>query len=145
MLFSPATGWLGRRSKMEAKQGELTPREQAYFEHVRRAKEAGLTLKAYCEQRGLNVRSLYGVRRMLMEKGVLPRALPPKSKAKSETHAKKKGSGKFEAVRLAEDGPSEGQAVCRVRHPSAWTIECGRFPEAGWVMELMKGADHASA
>lgn len=128
---------------MEATQQELTQREQAYFEHVRQAKEAGLTLKAYCEQRGLNVRSLYGVRRDLMEKGILARVLPPKAKAK--TRAKKKGAGQFVAVRLADEGPNSPPAVCRVRHPSGWTIECGRFPEAGWVLELMKGGDHASA
>jgi hypothetical protein len=128
---------------MEAKQQELTPQEQAYFEHVRQAKEKGLTLKAYCEQRGLKVGSLYGVRRHLMEKGILPRVLPPKTKAKTRT--KTKGSGKFVAVRLADDGPGVEQAVCRVRHPSGWTIECGRFPEASWVLELMKGGDHASA
>lgn len=130
---------------MEAKQRDLTPREQAYFEHVRQAKDEGLTLKAYCEQRGLKVGSLYGVRRHLMEKGIVPRVLPPKTKAKAQTRAKQKGSGKFVAVRLAEEGPSAGQAVCRVRHPSGWIIECGRFPEAGWVLELMKGGNHASA
>jgi hypothetical protein len=130
---------------MEAEQSELTPREQAYFEHVRQAKAEGLTLKAYCEQRGVNVRSLYGVRRALMGKGILPRVLPAKTKVESTTRTNAKGSGKFVAVRLADEGTGAGQAVCRVRHPSGWTIECGRFPEAGWVLELMGGGGHAAA
>jgi len=129
---------------MEAEQQALTPREQAYFEHVRQAKEAGLTLKAYCERLGVNVRSLYGVRRVLMGKGILPRVLPTKTKMESKTKTEAKGSGKFVAVRLADEGPGAGQAVCRVRHPSGWTIECGRFPEAGWVLELMGGGGHAA-
>jgi hypothetical protein len=55
---------------MEAKQPELRPREQAYLEHVRQAKEQGLTLTAYCQKLGLNVRSLYSVRRELVDKGI---------------------------------------------------------------------------
>ena len=125
---------------MEAEQQELTPRERAYFEHVRQAKEEGLTLKAYCERRAVNVRSLYGVRRVLMEKGILPRVLA----AKTQSKTKAEGRGKFVAVRLGDEGPSAGQAVCRVRHPSGWTIECGRFPEAAWVLALMGGGGHAT-
>jgi hypothetical protein len=120
---------------MEVKQPELTSREKAYFEHVRQAKEGGVTLKAHCEKLGVNVRSLYGVRRDLMEKGILPRVLAPKTHTQTRT----KGSGKFVAVRVAAAGVNGAEAVCRVRHPSGWTIECSRFPEAGWVAELMKG------
>lgn len=123
---------------MEAKQEQkLTPREQAYLDHVRGAQKQGQSLKDYCEQLGMNVRGLYSVRRVLVQKGVLPRTLPPKTK--------KPGSGKFVAVRVAEPGTSGAEAVCRVRHPSGWTIECGRFPEVAWVLELLKGAGHASS
>lgn len=125
---------------MEEKQQELTPREQAYFEHVRQAKEQGLTLKAYCEQVGLNERNLYSVRRVLVDKGILPRTLPPKA-----PKTKKPGSGQFVAVRVAGGETNGAQVVCRVRHPSGWAIECSRFPEAAWVLQLMEGADHASA
>ena len=60
---------------MEGKDRELTARQQAYFEHVRQAREQGLTLTAYCRKVGLNVRSLYGVRRDMVEKGIVPRTL----------------------------------------------------------------------
>jgi hypothetical protein len=122
---------------MEAKERELTAREQAYFEHVRQAKEQGLTLTAYCQKLDMNVRALYGVRRDLVEKGILPRTLPPKSK--------KPRSSKFVAVQVTASGPSGGEPVCRVRHPSGWTIECGRWPEATWVSELMKAGSDATA
>jgi hypothetical protein len=124
---------------MEAKQAELKPREQAYFEHVRRAKEQGLTLTAYCERRGLNVRSLYGVRRELVAKGVVARTLAAKP------NAKKARPGSFVAVQVAGAGVNGAELVCRVRHPSGWTVECSRFPEAGWVAQLMKGGGDVAA
>jgi hypothetical protein len=126
-------------SKMEAKQQQLTSREEAYFEHVGQAKAQGLSLKEYCEKLGLNVRGLYSVRRVLVQKGVLPRTLPPR-----EPKTKKVGSGKFVAVRVAETG-TNGAQVCRVHHRSGWSIECGRLPEAAWVAALIKGAEDASA
>jgi hypothetical protein len=122
---------------MERKQAELKPREQAYFEHVRQAKEQGLTLTAYCQGLGLNVRSLYSVRRELVDKGIVARTLAPRTKRKAR-------AAKFVAVRVA--GPGSGaELVCRVRHPSGWTIECGRWPEAAWVSQVLKGAADAAA
>jgi len=104
---------------------------------VSRAKEKGLTLTAYCQRLGLNVRSLYSVRRELVDKGVVPRTLAPKSK--------KGRPGKFVAVRVATPAANGAELVCRVRHPSGVTIECGRWPEAAWLSELMKGGADASA
>jgi len=123
---------------MEAKRPELTAREQAYFEHVRMAKEQGLSLTAYCERLGFNVRSLYSVRRDLVEKGIVPRTLEPKK-------TQKKHSGKFVAVRLAAGGTNDAESVCRVRHPSGWTIECRDWPQPSWMSALLNGADHAAA
>lgn len=126
---------------METNPQQLTAREQSYFDHVRQAKEQGVTLKAYCQKLGVNVRSLYGVRRDLVEKGVLPRTLPPKT-----AKTKKARPAKFVAVRVLAPGSNNGsEAVCRVRHPSGWVIECGRWPEAAWVWELTRGAGDASA
>jgi len=136
MLFSAAL-CRETESEMEAKQQELTPRAQAYFEHVRRAKEQGLTLTAYCQREGLNVRSLYSVRRDLVDKGLMPRTLAPRTKKEAR-------AGEFVAVRVAASG-NGAELVCRVRHPSGWTIECGRWPEAAWMSQLMRGASDAAA
>ena len=121
---------------MEATQ-ELRPRERAYLEHVRQAKEQGLTLTGYCQKLGLNVRSLYSVRRELVDKGVVARTLAPK--------VKKARPGKFVAVRIATPVTDGTEPVCRVRHPSGVTIECGRWPEAAWVAQLLRGGADASA
>lgn len=120
---------------MEAKQRELTAREQAYFEHRDQAKEQGLTLTAYCQKVGLNVRRLYAARRALVEKGVVPRTLAPRTQQGRPSQ--------FVAVHLA--APVASDPVCRVRHPSGWTIECGRWPEAAWVSQLLQGGEHAAA
>lgn len=90
---------------MEAKQLELTAPEQAYLEHVRQAKEQGLTLTAYCQRLGLNVRSLYSVRRNLVDRGLVARTLAPK--------AKKTRPGRLVAVHIATPGTNGGEPVCR--------------------------------
>jgi predicted transcriptional regulator len=123
---------------MEAKQSELKAREQAYFEHLRAAKAQGLTLTAYCKNVGLNVRSLYSVRRELVEKGIVPRTLEPKK-------TPKKRSSQFVAVRLAAGGTNDAEPVCQIRHPSGWRIECRDWPQASWMSALLNGADHAAA
>lgn len=122
---------------MEGNQAKLTSREESYFEHVRQAKAQGLTLKGYCERLGLNVRSLYGVRRELVRKGVVPRTLAPKT-SKAER-------SQFVAIRVATPGASDAEAVCRVRHPSGWILECLAWPEAAWVSALMQGGGHVAA
>ena len=124
---------------MEAKQAELTAREQAYFEHRRAAKEQGLSLTAYCKNVGINVRSLYAVRRELVEKGVVPRTFETTKKK-----GPKKPQGKFVAVRLGADGSKDGEAMCRLRHPSGWTLECRDWPQASWMTALLNGADRAA-
>jgi hypothetical protein len=139
-MLSSRRGAVETEIEMEAKQAELTAREQAYFDHRRAAKEQGLSLTAYCKNVGLNVRSLYTVRRELVEKGVVPRTFESKKKT-----PKKKHSGRFVAVRLAAaDGPKDAQATCRLRHPSGWTIECRDWPQASWMSALVNGADHAA-
>ena len=90
---------------MEAKQLELTAPEQAYLEHVRQAKEQGLTLTAYCQRLGLNGRSLYSVRRNLVDRGLVARTLAPK--------AKKTRPGRLVAVHIATPGTNGGEPVCR--------------------------------
>lgn len=135
MLLSTAMG-RGTESTMEANQPKLTPREQAYLEHVRRAREQGVTLVEYCQKLGLKPRALYGVRRDLVRKGVLPRT----------RKTKKAGPGQFVAVRVtAAPATSHNGCVCRVRHPSGWVMECGSWPSAAWMAELMKGGEDAAA
>jgi hypothetical protein len=137
-MLSFAARCRATESEMETTPQELTLREQAYVEHARQAKAQGLTLKDYCQNLGVNVRSLYGARRDMVKKGLLPRTRGSKNATAPER-------SQFVAVRVATPASNGSDAVCRVRHPSGWIIECGRWPEAAWVLELTQGADHAAA
>ena len=122
---------------MEDRQAKLTLREEEYFEHLRRAAEEGVTLSEYCRARGKSVGALYAIRRQLGRKGYAPASRTPRIKKKQP----------FVAVRVAEAAPAAegGSAVCRLRHPSGWTIECVDWPQASWMSALLNGADHAAA
>ncbi len=125
---------------MEDKQATLTPREEEYFEHMRRAAEEGVTLSEYCRARGKSVGALYAIRRQLGRKGYAAALPAPAPKIKKKPP--------FVAVRVAAAvtaSAAGGGAVCRLRHPSGWTIECVDWPQASWMSALLNGADHAAA
>ena len=128
---------------MNAKREELTEGERRYLEHVRRARSQGMGLSQYCRSVGLNPFSLYSMRRQMRRKGILAPAQQPAAGAKEP-----RGSavpGRFVAVRVVEPAVPAAVAsaaaglVCRLRHPSGWTIECGSWPEPGWVAGVMEG------
>ena len=110
---------------------DLTPAEQRYLERVGEAKERGLTLEQYYCASGLSLEWLQRIRRQLRRKGVV---LPERAARAAEVT-----SGEFVEVRVrpAPAMKSESMAVCRVRHPSGWVIECGSWPEPSWVMALV--------
>jgi hypothetical protein len=129
---------------MEGKQATLTPREEEYLEHVQRAAAEGVTLSEYCRARGKSVGALYAIRRQLARKGYAqasPSAPPPPPRPRITKKPP------FVAVRVAK-APSAavgGEAVCRLRHPSGWTIECRDWPQASWMSALLNGAGHVAS
>jgi len=139
-VLSPPT-----ESEMNAKREELTEGERRYLEHVRRARSQGMGLSQYCRCVGLNPFSLYSMRRQMRRKGILA---PVQQSAKAAGAKERRGSavpGRFVAVRVIEPAvPAAGASapaglVCRVRHPSGWTIECGSWPEPRWLAGVMEG------
>jgi hypothetical protein len=127
---------------MEDGQAKLTPREEEYLEHVRRAAEDGVTLSEYCRARGKSVGALYAIRRQLGRKGY-GSASPTPTPTPTRRIKKKQP---FVAVRVAEAAlaGAGSTAVCRLRHPSGWMIECVAWPQASWMSALVNGADHAA-
>ena len=120
----------------------LTEREQQALEHMRKAQELGTTLKEYASRFGLNVQELYQLRRPLVRKGALG---PARSQAKEPPRADKASA--FLPVRMVPSGPGPGSApvACRLVHPSGWVLECGGFPPASWIAEVLAGGAHAAA
>jgi len=119
---------------MNDEKRELTLGEQRYMERAREAEEEGISLNAYYRAHGLSLNMLYKVRRQLVQKGILP---PLRERQEAESAA-----GKLVPVRVTgvwgRAGSEAPGAVCRVRHPSGWMIECGTWPEPTWLAGLME-------
>jgi hypothetical protein len=120
---------------------DLTRAERRFLERAAEAQEQGLTLEEYYRASGLSVGWLHNIRRQLQGKGVV---MPgPTARSKAAT------SAKFVQVRVAE--PAVGAAtnpvgmVCRVRHASGWMIECGSWPPASWLQQLVGEVNDAVA
>jgi len=105
----------------------LSERERACLAHLDEAKKVGVSFSQYCRERDLKFHQWTWVKRALMRKGVIDGPRRPK---------KAKSAG-FVPVRVAPPAPPA--AVCRIRHPSGWTIECASYPEAFWMRALLSG------
>jgi len=117
------------------KQTELTLGEQRYLERAREAEKERASLHAYYRTHGLSLNMLYKVRRQLVAKGIV--APPARAPVSAERPTK------LVEVRLAQamgktEIPAAASSVCRLRHPSGWTIECGMWPEPRWLAGLME-------
>jgi hypothetical protein len=106
----------------------LTRAERRFLERAAEAQEQGMTLEQYYRVSGLSIAWLYNIHRQLQGKGVVV----PEPRARAVVT-----SGKFMQVSVRAPTASEGSAVCRVRHPSGWMIECGSWPEVSWVRQLI--------
>jgi hypothetical protein len=126
MLYRAATvPWI-LESRMD---NRLTRAERRFLERAAEAQEQGVTLEQYYRGSGLSIGWLYNIRRQLQGKGVVV----PEPSARSAVVT----SGKFMQVSVRPATGSEASAVCRVRHPSGWVIECGSWPEVSWVRQLI--------
>jgi hypothetical protein len=105
----------------------LNERERACLTHLRQAQELGVSFSRYCRERDLKFQQWAWVKRVLIRKGVIGERRPA---------GKAKAVG-FAPVRVAP--PAAAATVCRIRHPSGWTIECASFPEVSWMSALMSG------
>ena len=87
----------------------LTQRESFWLEHLRRCGKG--SMRAYAEANGLNVRSLYGAKKRLKRRGLLPGAGP-------------------RLVRVERAPPSGAAATaCRVHLRNGTTLEFACAPE----------------
>ncbi len=105
----------------------LSERERACLTHLRQAQELGVSFSRYCREHDLKFQQWAWVKRVLIRKGVIGgRRRPGKAKVAG-----------FAPVRVAASAAPA--TVCRIRHPSGWTIECASFPEVSWMSALMSG------
>lgn len=105
----------------------LSEKERACLAYDRPARAQGVSFAEYCRARDLKVNQWYWIRSGLIRKGVIaagaaPAAIDPPSG--------------FAPIHITPPISTESSA-CRIRHPSGWVIECERFPEAQWLLEVM--------
>ena len=57
---------------MSDEEGRLPARQRQWLEHIRACEVSGQTMVEYAAEHGLEVRTLYGWKKRLVRKGVLP-------------------------------------------------------------------------
>jgi hypothetical protein len=115
---------------------DLTRAEQRFLERAGEAEQQGVTLEQYYRASGLSIGWLHNIRRQLQGKGmVLPE--PTEQRAVATR-------GKFVQVSVRPATRSEASAVCRLRHPSGWMIECMAWPPAAWLRDCLTGERDAA-
>ena len=110
----------------------LNDRERACLAHLEEAKMMGLTFSGYCREKGLSMNQWTWIKRALVRKGVIA---GPRRPNKTKQAA-------FVPVQIAPAAtvtPPAATTVCRIRHPSGWTIECASYPEVSWMSAVMSG------
>lgn len=60
----------------ESKNLSLTDRQRYWLEHIRICEASGKSIAEYAAEQGLAARAMYGGKKALVKKGVLPRARP---------------------------------------------------------------------
>ena len=109
----------------------LSERERACLAHLDEARKLGVSFSQYCRDKQISFHQWTWIKRALVRKGVI------NGRRRAE-NAKPSG---FVPVRVAPAATvaAATATVCRIRHPSGWTIECASFPAASWMSALMLG------
>ncbi len=112
----------------------LSERERACLAHPEEAKRLGINFSRYCREKDLSFHQWAWVKRALIRKGVIG--------ARRRTE-KAKPAG-FVPVRVAPAAVAAATTtkatttmLCRILHPSGWTIECTGYPAPTWLSALL--------
>jgi len=106
----------------------LSERERACLAHLEEAKRLGINFSRYCREKDLSFHQWAWVKRALVRKGVIG--------ARRRTE-KAKPAG-FVPVRVVPAAVATA-TLCRILHPSGWTIECTGYPAPTWLSALLTG------
>lgn len=116
---------------------EMTEKQRRAVEALEGARSEGVTLSEYAKGHGLALRELYDAIAALRRKGVLAKPV------------RKRGSGTFVAVRVAERAPPamssmSSAPVCRIVQRGC-VIECLQWPPPSWLVALTPGSTDAAS
>ena len=110
----------------------LSERERACLVHRDEAKRLGVNFSRYCREKDLSIHQWSWVKRALVRKGVI-------SERRRVDRSQAAGFVPVRIAPAATMATTTATTVCRIRHPSGWTIECASYPEASWMTALMSG------
>jgi hypothetical protein len=116
----------------------LTQKQREAVDALEGARRAGVPLSDYAKAKGLQLRPVYDAIAALRRRGALPRADRPR-----------KRKSRFVAVRVTSSPAAAASAgsglVCRLVRSDGCAIECGEWPEPGWVAAVLTGGRDAAA
>jgi hypothetical protein len=101
---------------------KLTAHQRTCLEHIQACEASGMTLSAYAAEKGLDVRRLYGVRKVLKRKGLLAAGPAP---------------SRFQRVRVAA---VDTDAEWRVALPNGVTVAFSGAVDAGLLSRVLSAA-----
>jgi hypothetical protein len=104
----------------------LTEKERQMLEHLNHAKDLGTPLTEFATAFNLNVHDLYSGKAQLQRKGLWPATGKASEAAKPE----------LLAVEVVPE-PKVTETLCRLTHPSGWTIESAKWPAPHWLAALI--------
>jgi hypothetical protein len=111
----------------------LSERERTCLAHLEEAKRLGVNFSRYCREKDLSMHQWSWVKRALVRKGVI-------SERRRVDRSQAAGFVPVRIVPAATMATTTATTVCRIRHPSGWTIECASYPEVSWMSALLSGA-----
>jgi hypothetical protein len=106
----------------------LTERERARLAHLDESRKLGVSFSRYCREKEMSIQQWTWIKRALVRTGVIG----------GRRRAERSKAAGFVPVRVAPPVATT-TTVCRIRHPSGWTIECASYPEASWMSALLSG------
>jgi len=110
----------------------LSDRERACLAHLEEARELGVSFSRYCREKHLSMHQWTWIKRALVRKGVI-------SERRRVDRSQAAGFVPVRIVPAATMATTTATTVCRIRHPSGWTIECASYPEVSWMSALLSG------
>jgi hypothetical protein len=127
----------------------LSERERQGLDHLRQAKELGVSLAEYCRSFDLDLNLWYRIKQKLVHKGLVEKGDARKMAKRTESPVllPEKASA-FARVQIAAPSVPAAESphavmpvlvACRIVHPSGWVVECGTFPPASWLASVLAG------
>lgn len=126
----------------------LSERERQGLDHLRQAKELGVSLAEYCRSFDLDLNLWYRIKQKLVHKGLVEkgeaRKMGKPAQAPISPIEKPPAFARVQIaappVRAAQSPPAVMSPVpvaCRIVHPSGWVVECETFPPASWLATVL--------